>query len=344
MTQQSIAIAGGTGTIGSSIVTALMDNPLYNPIILSRATETNPAGTTSIKLVTRPSTPSTETKVKTVYVDYTSITSLKHALQGITTLISTLLIPGPDFITSQLNLLHAAEEAGVRRFIPSEFALRQSVHADVDIDAAKIIVADAVRESVARGRIDAGFFPCGMFMNYLGIGIPDSRKRKEALAGFKEGGMIFYLDSSDDHGSEEGEDGRRKGPWIEVPLSETGEYPDLTMTDIRDVGRFIVAALGIREPWGGRELGMVGDTMNFREIMQIIQSVIGEKVEVRTVTQDELRARLNGLDEGDILGRMDVQYTIVCGRGGSVVQGVLNELCPDVKPIGIRGFMEKYWI
>jgi nucleoside-diphosphate-sugar epimerase len=342
MPAKLIAIAGGTGTIGSWIVRALHNSSLYKPIILSRANgahTANTSGTTAIASTTDPTAdPNTrETyEIEIRYVDYTSISSLTTSLAGVHAVISALLIPSEKMIEYQLNLLNASIAAGVSRFAPSEFALSQDAHKQVDIDYAKIVVWDAVQAAVERGGIDAAAFPCGMFMNYLAVGslIGDEgeRKRKRALAGFSEGALMFHPSP-----------GNGQKPWVEVPLISTGSFPDVTMTDIRDIGKFVVAALGIEEPWGGRELGMAGETRNLREIIGIMQEVLGEHVEIRTVTREELQQRLDTLDPGDILPRIDVQYTMACGQGGSVVKGVLNELCPEIKPVTIRELMEEAW-
>jgi nucleoside-diphosphate-sugar epimerase len=340
MTPKLIAIAGGTGTIGSWIVRALHNSPLYKPIILSRANSThaaNTSGTTPIPADTDPATEETY-EIETRYVDYTSIPSLTTSLAGIHAVISALLIPSEKMVEYQLNLLNASIAAGVRRFAPSEFALSQDAHKQVDIDYAKIVVWGAVQAAVKRGGIDAAAFPCGMFMNYLAVGASTAaedeseRRRKRALAGFSEGALMFHPSP-----------GNGQKPWVEVPLTSTGSFPDVTMTDIRDIGKFIVAALEIEEPWGGRELGMAGETRNLGEIIVIMQEVLGEDVGVRTVTREELQQRLDALDPSDILSRIDVQYTTACGQGGSVVKGVLNELCPEVKPVTIREFMEEAW-
>ncbi|KAL4736258.1 hypothetical protein BDV11DRAFT_207789 [Aspergillus similis] len=336
---QKIAIPGGTGTIGSSLVSALHDHPKYIPIILSRATSANPPNTTSICTTSLYQEKQIQTKTEIRYVDYTSIASLTASLSDIHAVVSTLLIPGPELVSYQLNLLSAAIAAKCKRFAPSEFALPQHSHGDVDVDHGKIIVWDKVKDAVTKGEIDGGAFPCGMFMNYLSIGAP---RELEGRAGFREGELIFHL-RGQHHRHEHRNNAAGNGGWIEVPLSDEGEYPKLTMTDIRDVGRFIVAALELEEPWGGRELGMAGDTKSFHEIIASIERILGKKVQVRTVGRRELQERLDRLDRGDILGRIDIQYMMVCGKGGSVVEGRLNELRREVRPTMIEEFLERYW-
>lgn len=311
-----VAVAGGTGTIGSSIVSALASSGRHTPVILSRSA---------------PSTPSTTTRVvETRVVDYASHESLVQALRDIDAVISALLIPGPEFVSYQLNLLRAAEEAKCKRFAPSEWALSYDAHKIVSIDKVKLMVWDEVKRSVSQGRIDAALFPCGMFMNYLGIGAP---KEAEARAGFREGPMMFHFNDAE------------SGPWIEVPVSdEDGSFPSLTMTDIRDVGRFIVAALDMDEPWGGRELGMAGETRNLAEIVELCKKYVSKDLQVKTVPVSQLQRKLEALDPCDILARIDLEYTLACGRGGSVVKPTLNELRPEVKPTRIEEFLKKYWV
>lgn len=319
-----VAVAGGSGTIGASIINALASsNKKHIPIILSRHNEKNHKNTSTA------SASPTGVTIETRYVDYTSHDSLVSALCDVNAVISALLIPGPEFVPYQINLLHAAEEAGCTRFAPSEFALRKSVHSEVDVDHAKLAVWDAVQESVDKGKIDAALFPCGMFMNYLGIGAP--RSPEEALAGFREGPHLFHLSDP-------------QGPWMEVPVGEDGLFPSLSMTDIRDVGRFVVAALEMEEPWGGRELSMTGGTIGFAELIELCERCLGMAVEVRQVTVSQLERRLQSVDPSDFLARMEIQYSIVCGRGGSVVTPTLNVLCPYVQPLSVKEFMERYWM
>ncbi|KAL4923182.1 uncharacterized protein BDV17DRAFT_285631 [Aspergillus undulatus] len=345
MAPKLIAIAGGTGTIGQSIVSALLSNShphshshakKYTPIILSRATAQNPDGTRKLEPAKSPSGKAFE--IETRYVTYTSLESLVTALRDINTLISTLLIPDPSWVTIQLNLLYASIQSGVQRFAPSEFALSQEAHELVDVDEGKIIVWQEVKKAVTEGEIDAAAFPVGMFMNYLGIGIPDADVEREARAGFREGALMFYLNPNP-QGAGGGGGGQ---PWIDMPLTENGVYPTLTMTDIRDIGKFVVAALGLEE-WGGRGLGIAGDTVNLKDVVEVLQGRFGGRIVENKLSLVDLQKKHDKFPEQDILGRMDVQYTIACGRGACVVDGVLNRLCPEVRPTTVREFVERYW-
>lgn len=310
-----VAVAGGSGTVGSSIVSALSSpNNNHTPIILTRATSTS-------------TTSHSATGVETRYVDYSSQDSLASAIRDVDAVISAHLILGAASVASEINLLHAAVQAGCARFAPSAYALEKRVYPDVDIDHPKLDIWDAVREAVGQGAIDAGLFPCGGFMNYLGIGAPDA---VEALAGLSEAAHMFRL-------------GDPRGPRIDVPV-RNGRLPSLTLTDIRDVGKFMVAALEMEEEWGGRELGMAGDTLGFDELIGLCEKQLGKTVEVNQIEVSQLDELIQGLGPEDVLARMGYQYARACALGGSVVtKPTLNALCPHVKPMSVREYLKRYW-
>lgn len=315
-----VAIAGGSSpTLGASIVSALLaTRGRYVPVILTREGSRDPSARPSIK---------SDTEIRCV--DYNSHASLVFALRDVEVVISVLLIPGPEWVTAQVNLLHAAEEAGCRRFAPSEFALSSEAQSMVDVLEAKNTVWRAVQASMNQGRIDAARFPCGMFMNYLAIGIPDDSVRTDALAGFSEGPFLIHLEDP-------------RASWIEVPLRADGTFPELTMTDIRDVGRFIVAALDLDEPWAGRELGMAGDTLSFTDLAMLCEKYTGRPIETRTITEQELRSKLGCIPSDQIIPRMECQLAIVCSLGGSVVSPTLNLLC-SLQPLTVEQYLQRYW-
>ncbi|KAK5789911.1 hypothetical protein VI817_007198 [Penicillium citrinum] len=313
-----VAIAGGTSpTLGASLIDALLaTGGRYVPVILSRGK----VATWSPKMH--------QNGVEVRQVDYHSHASLVAALNDVEVVLSVLLIPGPDWVTAQVNLLHAAEEAGCRRFAPSEFALSAASQSKVDILKAKNEVWNEVQASVDQGRIDAARFPCGMFMNYLGIGCPDGENRVKALAGFQEGPYMIYLD--------------RQPSWVEVPIRADGTTPSLSMTDIRDVGKFVVAALDLQEPWAGRELGFSGDTLSFDELVSLCEKHTGRAVEARRVTTDELKSRLSSVSPDEFIKRMEIQLSIVCAHDGSVVEPTLNSMS-SVNPTTVDKYLQHYW-
>ncbi|KAJ5726750.1 uncharacterized protein N7483_008107 [Penicillium malachiteum] len=101
MAIKTVAVAGGSGSIGKPIIESLV------------------ASGFEVTVLVRGDKPSVFAEpVKTTTVDYASHTSLVSALQGIDALISVLSGPGLDY---QPALLDAAIEAGVSRFLPSEF-------------------------------------------------------------------------------------------------------------------------------------------------------------------------------------------------------------------------------
>ncbi|KAJ5885838.1 hypothetical protein N7504_011674 [Penicillium tannophilum] len=314
-----VAIAGGTSpTLGTSIVSAfLATQGRYTPVILSREGKREASRLSPV-----------QQNAEIRYVDYSSQTSLVAALRDVEVVISVLLIPGPDWITAQVNLLRAAEEAGCRRFAPSEFALTDHAHTMVDLLAAKNVVWKEVQTSMSQGKIDAARFPCGMFMNYLGIGITKDDIRLEALAGFQEESFLVHLDAS--------------LPWIEVPVRADGSFPNLTLTDIRDVGLFIVAALDIKEPWGGRDLGMAGDTLGFTDLISLCERYTGKSIQVRKVTKPELVTRLRSISPDQFIQYMECQLEIVGTLDQWAIDPTLNRLS-SIQPTTVEQYMKRYW-
>ncbi|KAJ0107955.1 hypothetical protein N8I77_009934 [Diaporthe amygdali] len=101
---RSVAVVGGTGTIGKPIVKELVDQG-FQVSVLSRSNKQDDLPKGAV--------------VKTV--DYDSLESLKTALAGQDAVVSTIASPavGPQ----QQNVLEAAYASGVKRFIPSEFGI-----------------------------------------------------------------------------------------------------------------------------------------------------------------------------------------------------------------------------
>jgi len=103
-TIKNIAIIGAAGSLGKSVLKALIDSHKFN-----------------ITILTRPNSKSTfltSESVKVVPVDLDSIAALTTAFKGQDAVVSTV---GNTGFQSQNLYIDASVAAGVKRFIPSEF-------------------------------------------------------------------------------------------------------------------------------------------------------------------------------------------------------------------------------
>ncbi|OKL64152.1 hypothetical protein UA08_00333 [Talaromyces atroroseus] len=105
MSIKTVAVAGGTGSLGDFIVKSLVSSGFDVTVLIRNASS-------SRKIESLP------VQVKKRTVDYTSHEILVSALQGIDAVVSLLNGPGLDF---QPAIVEAAIETGVSRFLPSEF-------------------------------------------------------------------------------------------------------------------------------------------------------------------------------------------------------------------------------
>ncbi len=100
-----VALAGATGNLGRPI----LDNLLAAGHLVIVLTRTGSDSTSKL-----PSNPNLTIKE----VDYSSVSSLQPALEGVTAVVSTLASMA---VSNQNALVDAAVAAGVKRYLPSEF-------------------------------------------------------------------------------------------------------------------------------------------------------------------------------------------------------------------------------
>ena len=143
----------GTGNLGTEVVHAILQQKQHSLIVLSR----------------KPRPDLSSLGITVSIIDYSKPESLVSALQGVHTVISIIFtFDPPSFLSSQLTLVRAAKEAGVKRFAPSEFALAKAANKDIDLYHPKEEIWKAVQES---GMQYTAFHP-GIYMNYLAFGSP----------------------------------------------------------------------------------------------------------------------------------------------------------------------------
>ncbi|KAF2740278.1 NAD(P)-binding protein [Polyplosphaeria fusca] len=314
----TIAIAGGTSLgLGRSIVRAAKSYPSQlQPIVLGRKSSQTPAWLE-------------QEGVEVRKVDYADENSLVEALKGVHTVLSVLLAKDGTWASTQISLLNASLRAGVSRFAPAEWGCGTRASARIEMLAPTVEVMNACREAKEQnpGFEYAGFH-LGLFMNYLGYG---ARKgEEEALNGLNDS-WVFVWDV--------------KGMKAAIPLTKEGKVPKVSMMEIGDAGKFAVAACLLPKGQWQEDFSMVGDTVALDEVVKIVEQVRGKKMDVTFRSYEQV---VEEMDKEEIVypnkfwGELEeMQCRDLVGEG--IMEPILNNRCPDVKPMTVKDYVGKFW-
>jgi dTDP-4-dehydrorhamnose reductase len=122
-----VAVVGGTGNVGKTIVDALKEDGKHEVIVLTRKVS-NYAGANHVRdLGTNQwQVPEGETTVPAFTVDYNNVEQLTKTLDenNVHTIISTIVMIDPTAAQSELNLVAAAaKSSSTKRFVTSNWGL-----------------------------------------------------------------------------------------------------------------------------------------------------------------------------------------------------------------------------
>ncbi|KAH9211906.1 hypothetical protein DL95DRAFT_341200 [Leptodontidium sp. 2 PMI_412] len=214
-------------------------------------------------ILSRKDNPALEAEVgaKVISVDYTDSSSAQKTLEDhqIHTVISALSIQSEEHSNAQIGLIRAAAAASsVKRFVPSEFGIpyEEKHIAVLPLAAFKSAAVDELKKT----DLEYTLFTNGFFMDYLGL-----PKVKSYLTP-----MVIVLDIQH----------RVAG----IPGS--GNTP-VVLTTTKDVGKFVVASLGL-EKWSERSI-MVGDRKTWNEILAIAEKATGTKFQTSYDSVEKLQ-------------------------------------------------------
>ncbi|GJC87178.1 oxidoreductase swnN [Colletotrichum liriopes] len=105
-----VAVAGGTGGLGKTVIEQLLVSGKHEILVFSRKAPTE----------------QTNDGIKLILVDYSNVASLVETLDSnnVETVISTIGLHTEETEKAQLNLIQAAKQSKfTKRFMPSEFGL-----------------------------------------------------------------------------------------------------------------------------------------------------------------------------------------------------------------------------
>ncbi|OQV02393.1 hypothetical protein CLAIMM_07598 isoform 1 [Cladophialophora immunda] len=162
----TVAVAGGTGNVGRTIVDALKESPEHEVIVLTR---TEPKDQ--------------ELGVPVFAVDYGDVESVSHILEAnnVHTVISALSIRGPVEGASEISLVKAAAKAGpTKRFMASEYGTPAPVEKSLQLPQHEhrlATIAELKKTDLEWTRVHNGYF-----LDYFGIPYIESYMTPVAFA------------------------------------------------------------------------------------------------------------------------------------------------------------------
>ncbi|KAH9209772.1 hypothetical protein DL95DRAFT_466458 [Leptodontidium sp. 2 PMI_412] len=276
MALKNVIVAGASGTIGSPIVAALLSSGKFNVSALSRPTSkaTFPAGVTIKR------------------ADLTSRESLVTALSGQDVVICTL---NDEAAQHQGGLVEAAYEAGVKRYMPNEWASH-----DMTIEGTPMEEAYEGKRAVVR------------LLNEK-VELAAKEGREFSWTGLNTG--VFF-------------DWALYAAFLDITLPPTNSAKiwdsgnsKFAATNLSTVGRAVVTILTTaEEKTRNKQVEVESFTTTQNEIVAILEKVTGAKWNVeKTSSEQELAAAEANLEKGEFLEAyyIWVKAWIFSGKVGS---------------------------
>ncbi|KAL4874691.1 hypothetical protein BJY04DRAFT_233391 [Aspergillus karnatakaensis] len=288
MAIQNVVLAGATGNLGPALLSALASSPF------------------TITVFTRQNSPppSLPANIKSLPVDYTSISALTTALAGQDAVVST--IP-PTASQSQTNLIHAAVAAGVTRFLPSEFGsdLDNAENRAAPVYAPKIDAQELLKKLSGEGKISYTIVYNSAFLDWgLRVGFPISPVKKTAT--LHDGGDRLY-----------------------------------STTTLGAVGKAVVGILSKPEETRNRVVRVSEARLTLKQLLGIAEEVVGADGWTVTEpdTKDEVEKALVRVKKGEVVPEtiMPFIFKAIWGEGnGGLFEETDNELL-GIEELGAEG-------
>ncbi|CAN9100944.1 unnamed protein product [Alternaria alternata] len=308
----TVAIAGGTGGVGRTIIEELVGQDKHEVLILSRKANKIP-GLESVRVIE---------------ADYEDVASVKQSLQkhNVEVVISALALFTEESAKAQMNLIQAAIDSGsVKRFMPSEYGVNYSHPGVLEFHpAAKwwLDAADLLRSS----HLDFTRVMFGWFSDYFGMPhcksnmkpfkyALDFDNRKAALPGDGKASVTF-LHSTD------------VAKYIAALLDEEKRWPEFSAfaSDKLTWNKVVETA----ERVTGEKWEVTYDPI---DKLEQGQATLFEQPEGSyALPEDATRSMMAEFGVMAVKGIMDITG-----------EGLRNDVFPEVHPITVEALMQKAW-
>lgn len=222
-------------------------------------------------------------------------------------------------------------------------------------------VWEACLERERQGKISIARFNEGMHMNYLGIGARgDASGRTEPhqedsqLGNMRDNGGYAAGDDELCQGvDKEGDMPDRTGSFLispstysaELLVTDDDQSPLITMTAIRDVGRFVAAALNLKE-WQ-HDMNIKGDTQRLDQILAMLEATRSSKYKVVKLSSQQIQDQINALCmPQEMMKGLWLELKLMLTRnadGEGFLRGNVNTMCPEIEATRIQEYIEWAW-
>ncbi|KAI4151328.1 MAG: hypothetical protein LQ341_000927 [Variospora aurantia] len=309
-----IAIAGGTGGLGRTLLDELAQNSDHIVFVLSR----------------KPGLPfDSPANVRCLVTKYENVDDLKELLKNneIHTVISTMNPPLPEVHAAQDNLIRAAAQSGtVKRFIPSEWAVDYFTDDERLPLSWKVPKRQSIAELKKHPELEYTMVYNGYFLDYYGMPHCESYMLREAP----------FIDIA----------ARKAG----IPGSGNEK---VTFTYTKDVAKFVRKLVESESKWPARSV-IAGDVFTFNEVLEVAERVRGERFDVAYDSLDDLRKGkiteipsylpLYDAFSKEFMLEMMAGFGVAMATGVFAFEGdLLNETYPEIHTTKMRDFIKDHW-
>jgi nucleoside-diphosphate-sugar epimerase len=299
MEKTRVLVVGAAGWLGHQIAAALLDGGKAEVRALVRSNGSNPEKTKRIDIL--------RSRGMTVSLgDLNDPASLAKACEGIDVVISAVQ-GGPDVIVEgQSRLLAAAEAAGVKRMIPSDFSADISqldIEDNYNLGLRKKFDGSFGNSSVAPTSVF-----CGGFLDVV-------LSQRFPTVDWEKGVCRVWGD---------------------------GNQP-LDYTAISDVALY-TAAVAVDSNMTGKSLFVAGSSLTARELARTLESATGRTFQsqslgtleqLRSLIEEKKRAAKNPWEW------ISLQYAWVGASGKGKLPRVDNSKYPEIKPLTVEEFVRR---
>ncbi|KAJ0363757.1 hypothetical protein COL154_005325 [Colletotrichum chrysophilum] len=318
-----IAVAGGTGNVGRTIVEAIVAAGKHEVKILARKMLTKAKANPDLEK---------EVGASIIVVDYANVEATTKSLEdnNVHTVISAInMMPPPGQVPQEIELIRAADASKTtKRIISSGWGIPHNESQTKELGSVpNKLKARAFLENETKD-LEYAVVHNGFFLDYWA---PQAEKSNMTP-------FTLFIDIPNDSAA--------------IPGS--GNVPS-AFTHTRDVAKFVAAALDLKK-WDN-DLYIVGDKVTWNEFLKLAEDAKGTKFNVAYDSAEKLKAGQTTELPGQIPAYPffpKEAYQALAGTFGWWFENgtfdippsgkkTLNELFPEIKAWKVKEILDKAW-